>query len=179
MNLKKKTKKAGVVIGTSVIIVIIMFGAMKTLLQEPVTAQQKYPAEHLFVDATYLLKTQETNESVEVVCTPYLTNIWEKESGNIHVIGYVLETHNNLAVFKNRVEVGKIDRNATVEIEIPLLLSNNSYRVELLFFENNKLVIKGQLTISAYPNYYYDEISHEKSVGWQLENTQPLYDAVH
>lgn len=169
MEINPKTKKAGVFIGTIstiLIIVVCIFAAM--ILGS--RAEPVFPAEHLFVDATYLLKTNETNETVDVTCTLYLTNIWMKESGNIKATAYVIETSDNLAVYKNTVTIGNIAADATAEIEIPLVLSNNSYKVEILIFENEKLVIKGIITISAYPIYSWDEISHGKSQQWQISN---------
>ena len=118
-----------------------------------------------------------------------MTNIWEKESGEIKAIAYVIETHNNFAVNKSTVEIGKIKANATSEIQIPVELSNNSYKVEILIFEKDLLKIKGKLTISAYPVYDWDDIEHkfyeEKATpfgtslkvyhdaqSWELSNSQ-------
>ena len=180
MKPSKKTKKAGMLIATAAVIIVVVFVSIATGLLKSGTAQQSFPKDHLFVDATYLLKTSETNDTVNVTCTPYLTNIWEKESGEITVIAYVIETVNNLAVFKNTVEFGVIPANATAEIEIPLVLSNNSYKVDILLFENGKLVLKGKLTISAYPLYSWDEINHNGfQQEWRVENTISDFYKVH
>ena len=142
MKINKKTKKAGAFIATVTTLILILFGLLGTGL----LAQPDFPNAHLSVDATYLLKTSETNDTVNVTCIPYLTNIWEKESGEITVTAYVIEMNNNLAVYKNTVDIGKIPADSTAEIEIPVVLSNNSYKVDILIFENGKLVIKGKLT---------------------------------
>lgn len=69
------------------------------LLETPI-AGISFPDEHLLVDKTYLLKTDETNDAVNVTCNLCLTNIWEKESGEIKAVAYVIETENNFAVLK-------------------------------------------------------------------------------
>ena len=107
MEMKPKTKKAGVLIVTISAIIIIVVGVFAAMILGS-RAEPVFPAEHLFVDATYLLKTNETNETVNVTCTLYLTNIWEKESGNIKATAYVIETSDNLAIYKNTVSIGNI-----------------------------------------------------------------------
>jgi len=179
MEISKKTKKAGMFVTTLSIIIIVLFGAFATEILKTSTAQPTFPNEHLFVDATYLLKTDETNDTVNVTCTLYLTNVWEKESGEIKVIAYVIETSDNLAIYKNTVEVGIILANSTAEIEVPIVLSNNSYKVEILIFENGKLVLKGKLTISAYPVYLWDEITHSSRQVWNLKNTMYDFEQIH
>lgn len=178
MNISKKTKKAGIFATTLSVIMIVLIGVFLSGMLKPSLAQPQYPKDHLFVDATYLLKTDETNDSVDITCNLYLTNIWEKESGEIKAVAYVIETSNNFAVFKNTVEIGVIGANQTAEIEIPVVLSNNSYKVEILIFENGKLVIKGVLTISAHPVYVWRDIDRGKGEkelvleGWSVVNTK-------
>ncbi|RLF52066.1 MAG: hypothetical protein DRN24_03870 [Thermoplasmata archaeon] len=174
MEMMKKFRKtiliaAGIICITIVLLEVFLPGLLETSMGEPV-----FPVDHLFVDTTYLLKTDETNESVNVTCDIYLTNIWEKESGDIKAIVYVIETENNFAEYKNKVETGRIKANSTAEIEIPLVLSNNTYKVDVLLFENDKLVIKGELRISAYPQYSWEEIMHG-SVGKQSWNIKNVY----
>jgi len=172
METMKKFRKtgliaAGIICVTIVLLEVFLPGLLETSMGEPV-----FPVDHLFVDTTYLLKTDETNESVNVTCDIYLTNIWEKESGDIKAIVYVIETENNFAEYKNKVETGRIKANSTAEIEIPLVLSNNTYKVDVLLFENDKLVIKGELRISAYPRYSWEEIKHGSvsKQSWDIKN---------
>jgi hypothetical protein len=187
MKISKKTKKAGIAVMTIAVVLVIAFGVFSMMMTKPIVAEPSFPAEHLFVDATYLLRTDETNESVNITCNLYLTNIWEKESGEIKAIAYVIETGNNFAVYKETVEIGTIGANSTAEIEIPIVLSNNSYKVEILLFENEKLVIKGKLTISAYPIYVWDEVGHsdagetprvQKFKGWDISNTASDFEQI-
>lgn len=162
MKMSKKTKKAGALAGILVIVIVMLGTFLPGLLETPV-AGISFPDEHLFVDKTYLLKTDETNDTVNVTCNLYLTNIWEKESGEIKAVSYVIETENNFAVFKTSVEIGLIDADSTAEIEIPVVLSNNSYKVDVLLFEDGKLVITGELTISARPIYSWEDIKRGKA----------------
>jgi len=160
--MSKKTKKAGALAGILVIVIVMLGIFLPGLLETPVVGIS-FPDDHLFVDKTYLLKTDETNDTVNVTCNLYLTNIWEKESGEIKAVIYVIETENNFAVFKTSVEIGLIDADSTAEIEIPVVLSNNSYKADVLLFEDGKLVITGELTISARPIYSWEDIKRGKA----------------
>ena len=186
MNMNKKTKKAGMTAGTIIGVTIVIIAALGlTGFFEPTIAEPFYPDEHLFVDATYLLKTDETNISVDIACTLYLTNIWDKKSGDIKATAYVIESDKNFAVYKGTVEIGKISADSTGEVEIPIVLSNNSYKVEILLFEDSKLVIKGELTIRSYPVYVWKEVEHDDGVrqeqvlyGWDAVNTYKKFTQV-
>ena len=79
MELNKKTKKAGILVTTITVLVMILIVIFASGIFNQTSAPPDFPKEHLYVDATYLLKTNETNNFVDVICTPYLTNIWEKE----------------------------------------------------------------------------------------------------
>ena len=192
MAMSRKTK-AGAFAATTVMILVFagmmsigLFTKTVTVVKAKITPPD-FPREHLFIDATYLLKTDETNESVNITANLYLTNIWEKDSGEIKAIAYVIEKTNQFAVFKNTVEIGLITANSTAEIEIPLVLENSSYRVEVLIFENDKLEIKGKLGISAYPVYLWEEVERDDGrlepaqvlSGWMVKNTDIDYEQIH
>lgn len=186
MNMNKKTKKAGIATGTIIGVTIIMIAALGIAgFFEPSVAEPFYPDEHLFVDATYLLKTDETNTSVDVTCTLYLTNIWDKKSGEIKATAYVIESDKNFAIYKETTEIGIIKADSTGEIEVPIVLSNSSYKVEILIFENDKLVIKGELTIRSQPVYKFRDVVHDDKIvqepyvsGWTISNTYKKFDQV-
>ena len=179
MNINNRAKKAGAFLITLFTVIIIIFGLFGAKMLETSEAQRSFPNEHLFIDATYLLKTAETNDTVNVTCDLYLTNIWEKESGEIKIIAYVIETSDNLAIDKNKVEIGKVSFNSTAEIEVPVILSNNSYKVDILIFESGKLVLKGTIYISAYPIYYWDAVNHTSVQLWKLENKGTDFVQIH
>jgi len=164
MKIGNNVKKAGALLGIMTIILVGTFGAFSTGLfdrtiekPEPIDPEPTYPIDHLSIDASFLLKTDETNESVNVSCDLFMTNIWEKESGEIKATAYVSEQNSNFAVFKNTVEFGVIDANSTKELNIPVKFSDNSYKVEILIFESNKLVKKVTLSITSYQNFHYGE----------------------
>ena len=169
--MNKKTKKAGVIIGTLSAIAIVVFGAFLAVMNKPIAAEPQLPEDHLFIEETYLLKTGETNKTVNVTCTPYLTNIWKKESGEIKIIAYVVKTSNNVADYKNTAEMGKISADSTAELKVPIVLSANTYRVDMLIFEDGKLVLKGSLTITAQQIFEYDAEGRSTLKGWDLENS--------
>ena len=133
MKLGKNAKKAGALLVIVVIIVVGIFGALASgLFDEPVQAKPSFPIDHLSIDASYLLKTGETNDSVNVSCDLFMTNIWERESGLIKATAYVSESNSNFAVFKSTGEFGAIKANSTMELNIPVKFSDNSYKVEIL-----------------------------------------------
>lgn len=169
----KGVKRAGIILGGAVAISIIIIAIFSLSV-----ARERFPADHLIVEGTYLLKTGETNTSVNVTCIPYLTNIWKKESGEIKVVVYVIETANNIADYRNIVEVGKIGAETTKEIEIPLKVSEDTYRVEMLIFENEKLVLKGRVSLSVYPIYRY--INNEKILdAWSVSYEDKGFSCVN
>ena len=178
MNLSKKTKKAGVALGIFMVAIIIV-GMFLPGFLEPSVAEPVYPREHLFVDATYLLVTEETNDSVHVTCDLYLTNIWEKESGEINVVAYVIEQSKNFAVYKTRIDIGIINDNSTAEIEIPVVLENSSYKVEILLFENEKIVTKGKISLRTTPRYPPSYLKGGISQQWDVYNDGEYFENIH
>jgi len=110
MKTRKNVKKAGALISIISIVLIATLGVLSTGIFEdtvveskPIDTKPDYPTDHLDIDASFLLKTSETNDSVNVSCDLFMTNIWEKESGEIKATAYVSEQNSNLAVFKNTV----------------------------------------------------------------------------
>ena len=157
MKTNKNVKKAGALAGIIIVILVLSIGILASGIFEVNGGDPpQFPRDHLSVDASFLLKTDETNESVNVTCDLYLTNSWEKVSNEIKIIAYVIEKNSNLAIFKNTVEFGKIAADATTELNIPLEFSDNSYKVEILIFENEKIVMKGQTSITSNQRYFYD-----------------------
>jgi hypothetical protein len=191
MEISKKTKKAGILAATLSVIVIILAGALLAMTEEPIQAGPVFPRDHLSIDASYLLKTGETNDTVNVSCELFMTNSWEKESGDIKAIAYVSEQSTNLAVFKSTVIVGPIKANSTKEINVPVEFTDNSYKVEILFFESDKLVLKATLSINSYQNYYFDcdgmkvynkgrtPEDAEDDGQWSIEGGVPHIQSIH
>lgn len=179
MTMSKKIKKAGIISGTALsITVLVCAGVFLATMNEPIIAQPEKPEEHLFIEETYLLKTGETNETVNVRCTPYMTNIWDEESGDIKVIAYVVKTSNKIAEYKNTVEIGKIAGDTTAEIEIPIILTSDNFKVDLLIFEDEKLVLKGSFTIKAVQKLKYIESGGADRFLWDLENSPCVVTSV-
>ena len=175
MKLSKKAKKAGIA-GASVLAVMmfILFAITSGLFVKTVYVTEPYPIpprqeNHLFVETTYLLKTAETNNTVNVTCTPYVTNTWEEESGEIKIIVYVIDK-SNIAEYKSILEKGKIKANSTAEFEIPIVLTKNSSQVDILMFENERLVLKGESTITAQQRFNYTPKGDYFGYTWDIEN---------
>jgi len=65
--------------------------------------------------------------------------------------------------------------NSTSEIQITVKLSNNSYKIDILIFENDKLILKGELQIRSTPRYSWSEVQSRIKLGikgqvWDVEN---------
>ncbi len=105
----------------------------------------------LSVDAMYLLKRNETKEYVNATAIIYLTNL-HAESGEIKIIVYLMERWKGIAVDKKELEIGKLQKDRTEEIQIDVQMKNRSYNLEILVFENNLLKIKGrgEITVNLY-----------------------------
>lgn len=195
MTMNKNVKKAGALLAITVILLVSIIGAVSSgLFDEPIEIPEpkpQYPTDHLSIDASFLLKTGETNDSVNVSCDLFMTNIWEKESGEIKATAYVSEQNTNFATFKSSVEFGVIDANSTKELNIPVKFEDNSYKVEILLFESNKLVKKATLSITIYQNYYYGkggaieynvgrtEDDAERDGQWSISSDPPRITSVH
>jgi len=195
MKVGKNVKKAGALLGIMTILLVGTFGAFSSGLldrpkedPDPIQPKPHFPINHLSIDASFLLKTEEKNDTVLVSCDLFMTNIWEKESEDIKATAYVIEKNTNLAIFKSTVEFGKLDANSTTELNIPLEFSDSSYKVEILLFEKNKIVLKAQSTITSRQRYSYGvggSIVYSKGFApedgvclgdntdqWDIENTQ-------
>ena len=193
MKIGNNVKKAGALLGVMTIILVGTFSAFSTdLFDRPIEEPKPtYPIDHLSIDASFLLKTDETNESVNVSCDLFMTNIWEKESGEIKATAYVIEKNTNLAVYKNTVEFGTLAANSTTELNIPLEFSDNSYNVEILIFEKDKMVLKGKLSITSRQRYTWNEVGDRVYISgytasadfdddqWDLQNTILAVNKVH
>jgi len=201
MTMDKNVKKAGALLTITVIIIVGTLGAISLGVfdkpvekPKPIEPKPYYPIDHLSIDASFLLKTDETNESVNVSCDLFMTNTWEKESGEIKATAYVIETSTNLAIYKNTVVFGNLDANSTTELNIPLQFSDSNYEIEILLFEDNKIVLKAKSTITSRQRYYYsgvgskvylndflsDPVSSNAFDGqWEVKNTDLSFYRVH
>ena len=179
--MSKKAKKAGILSGAAIsITVLVCAGILLGSMNEPIVATSEKPEEHLFIEETYLLKTGETNETVNVTCIPYMTNIWDEESGDIKVIAYVVKTSNKIADFKNTVEFEKIAGDTTAELKIPIILTSDNFKVDLLIFEDEKLGLKGSFTVRAKQTFKYDGegLIVPYSSSWTIANSDCIFEAV-
>ena len=96
----------------------------------------------LSVDAMYLLKKGESEEGINASAIIYLTNVGS-ESGNIKITVYLMERWKGVAIDKKEMEIGKIAKDKTKEIELNMEMGNKSYEIEVLVFEDDLLKIKG------------------------------------
>ena len=62
--------------------------------------------------------------------------------------------------------------------KIPIVLSENTYRVDMLIFENERLVLKGNLTIKATQHFKYDIEGRILLQNWSLENSDCYFVSI-
>lgn len=78
----------------------------------------------------------------------FLTNDEDGDIDSVSVRAFAVETDSNLAMDEDRVVMGKIGGQTTSEGRLNITVPNNeSYRVEILVFEESKLTLKGSGTI--------------------------------
>ncbi|MEA2053664.1 MAG: hypothetical protein U9O96_00880 [Candidatus Thermoplasmatota archaeon] len=118
----------------------------------------------LSVDAMYLMKSGEGNEKVNVSAIIYLTNV-DAGSGDVKIVTYLMERWKGIATDKKEVEIGKLKKDKTTEVEIGMQMGNTSYDLEVLIFEDDLLKIKGQGGIKVDFQVYEDGI-YRKDVSW-------------
>jgi hypothetical protein len=136
----------------------------------------------LTVDDTIPVLTGENNTSITISCDVFLTNSGTVTSGEVRVIAYVME--DNFAVYKNSKTMGKIKNDTTGIIEIPLSLEDidneSNYDIKILLFENEKLIIKGGLRITAQAKYSSDMLNKTgMSQEYTLASNAPNFEKIH
>jgi len=124
---------------------MVLFVSLSGCINQSGTARTTPKDNILRIDEKYLYKESETNDSVNVSCILYLTNLWNI-SGEVKMIAYVMNKE-GMADYRAEVGVGKIDRNKTVEVKIPLVIKEDDNRIEILIFEDDLLVLKGYINI--------------------------------
>lgn len=133
---------------------MVLFISLSGYINQSGTARTTPKDNILRIDERYLYKESETNDSVNVSCILYLTNLWNV-SGEVKMIAYVMNKE-GMADYRAEVGVGRIDRNKTVEVKIPLVIKEDNNRIEILIFEDDLLVLKGYINIYVHRMGRYD-----------------------
>jgi len=126
----------------------------------------------LSVDAMYLLKNDEGKDEINISGIIYLTNI-RAVSGSVKIIAYLTERWNGIALYKKEVEVGRLSKDKTTEIEFEMSIKNGSYSLEILVFEDDLLRIKGGGWIQV-----YHEMKDE-AYTWRISVQDVMFYEIH
>ena len=156
----------------AVIIIIIAAGVLSSY----VCLHNAKNKNHLSVDAMYLVKNGESDDKINVSATLYLTNVGAK-SGDIKIVTYIMERWKGIAIDKKEINVGKLEKDKTSEVELNMQIGNGSYDIEVLVFEDDLLKIKGQGGITTTMVYDANEGIHRGDISW--DSPPSFYDVSH
>lgn len=155
------------VILLSVIITSIIVNEMNDVEAEP---PEKYSK--LYIDDVYFLLpdyTRGTGEKINLNVNPFITNRGNIDSGDVKIVIFAIDQEKNIAVDKSSESFGTVSNDTTLDSELSLELNDNSsYRIELLIFEREKIVLKGSGTvklreIGSYGEDFRSSNGNEKS----------------
>ena len=148
----KRGTTAMVCAGVSVISAFILSGCINIdQCIERVTASRN---NSISVDGMYLHYESTDHDGGNLTCILYITNRGDT-SGDIKIEVYMIMF--GISIYRTDVEVGKIGKNRTIKVEIPLnapmydhiaSFKFDHIAVEALLFEDNLFVVKEK--VSAY-----------------------------
>lgn len=102
----------------------------------------------LKVDKVFFKSVEYGDDETDLRILVFLTNDGDSEIEEVKVRAFAIERDSNLARSEDTVTIGKINGQTTEEGELSITVPNrDSYRIELLVFEDSKLTIRGSGTI--------------------------------
>lgn len=102
----------------------------------------------LIVDEVYFRTSELGGEDTDLRILVFLTNDGKGDIDEVRVRAFAVETDSNLARDEDAITMGNIKGKSTSEGELSITVPNNdSYRIELLVFEEGKLTIRGAGTV--------------------------------
>jgi len=102
----------------------------------------------LAVDEVFFNSIEMDGLESDLKITVFLTNEGEDEIYDVMVRAFVIERDSNLARDEDQVEMGTISGKSTKEEELFISVPNNdTYRIEIVVFEDAKLTLRGSGTI--------------------------------
>lgn len=102
----------------------------------------------LSVDEVFFNSIEMDGPDSDLKITVFLTNEGEDEIDDVMVRAFVIERDSNLARDEDRVDMGTISGKSTKEGDLFISIPNNdTYRIEILVFEDSKLTLRGSGTI--------------------------------
>ncbi len=130
----------------------------------------------LIVDEVFFNHIEMEGAESDLKISVLLTNEGENEIDDVMVRAFVIERDSNLARDEDRAEVGGILGKTTKEADLFISVPNNdTYRIEILVFEDSKLTLRGSGTIDlvgvGVASEYAgadddDDMLDDSSIGW-------------
>ncbi|MGA1819982.1 MAG: hypothetical protein ACMUHU_03125 [Thermoplasmatota archaeon] len=110
--------------------------------------EDKEKASDLRVDDVYFKMEGANSQRSQIKIVVFISNIGNEDVGKLHIRAFTVETGSNLAMDDSTTTINDVKQQTTVEgnllVDIP---NNDSYRMELLIFKDDKLEIRGSGTI--------------------------------
>jgi hypothetical protein len=169
---------------------IIMIAAAAALLVSTIVLgyfvfkEEKQTDSDLRVDDVYFVMEAADEERSQIKIVVFISNIGNKDVEKLQIRAFTVETGSNLAMDDSSTTINDVEQKTTVEgnliVDVP---NNESYRMELLIFKDDKLEIRGSGTIDladvgasydyrTYPGYddddamYADSPSEDAAISW-------------
>ena len=130
------------------VVTVVILVAVILLGYFALTIEGEKPS-RLKVDEVYF-GTQDKlgGEYTDLKISLLLTNDEDGDIDQVRVRAFAIETDSNLARDEDTISMGRIPGQTTSEGELNISVPNNeSYRIEILVFEESKLTLKGSGTI--------------------------------
>lgn len=105
----------------------------------------------LIVEDVYFIMASSTDaDSREktITMSAFITNQGKMDAVNVKVRAFAMDTESNLAEHSNEATIGTLPQDSTGEAILVLYVpEGKTYRIELLVFESNKIVVRGSGTV--------------------------------
>lgn len=130
-------------------------------------------------DVQFIMRGADSERS-RIEIAVFISNIGNEDVNKLKIRAFTVETGSNLAMDDSSTTLTDVKQQTTVEgklmVEIP---NNDSYRMEMLIFKDDRLVIRGSGTIDladvGAPNDYrnYPTVDDDDEAGDDLLSSEP------
>ncbi|MBN1389136.1 MAG: hypothetical protein JXA22_00680 [Candidatus Thermoplasmatota archaeon] len=138
--------------------------------------EEKKESDLIVEDVQFIMRGADSERS-RIEIAVFISNVGNKDVGNLKIRAFTVETGSNLAMDDSSTTLTDVRQQTTVEGDLMVDIPNNdSYRMELLIFREDRLVIRGSGTIDLenvgapndyrnYPAYDDDDVSPDDAFG--------------
>ena len=104
---------------------------------------------YLKVDEVFFVFESIDENSMDLKIIVFLTNDGTSDIEDVKIRAFVIETNSNLARDEDTIVMGKVSGSSTKEGELHVSIpTNDTYRIEIIVFEESKLTIRGAGSIN-------------------------------